>query len=527
MPNEIENEAQVYGARAGEPAPNNKPSPPDVSEMAPMPWSSEDQFFANDLLIEAGEQTLAIPDNPPPQTNLPAVAPEKTSPAMDTKAAQESPPEKEKAPAAPDKPKRKRAAQTSAKPAQKKKITKAKETEPPPPSPATPTVTPPAPPGIDQLDPYTQQRLDRVSVNRAADIQSAQKQLDSEAVVRAKIHMLQDPAGRHIVAIDQGGITKAYAVADNPGIAARTVNKLKDSIRGIGDRIGDINLLPDVIKTRFRMKNGEQKTVYNVDPEGVDPSHSLMRESGLGENERKNLVVIPVGEPAADQKRVLRSTELPEDVKKRFMHSDNVPGQFFERSNNKLAFIDKGNRLATDQNAPEVIASMISMTQAKGWKSISLKGAEDFRREAWLEASLAGIEVKGYKPSDADLARLDYERQQRMTNAIQPGQPSAPREPNTNEIAPAKPEAPTPIGAEAIALGEVARLKGVREEQLPNFIQAAQAFVNEAHRIGIEVPAMKIYDPKAPAAPTPSQPEPAPKPSHDLNVTQPSVSPKR
>ncbi len=417
----------------------------------------------------------------------------------------------------PEKPKRKRSAEAKQDPISVPTPVAPKDT------PELPPVSSPA--GVAAFDLHAQQRLDRVSSNRAADLADAKKKLDADAVNRARIHLLQDPIGRHIVAIDQGGITKAYAVDENPGIAAKTVNTLRDGMRKIGNLTGEISFLPDVIKTRFRHKGGEEKIAYNVDPEGVDPRHPHMREAGLGENDRRNLVVIPEGNPEEISKHVLRSSDLPDDVKKRFVYSDTVPGQYFDR-NRKLAFIDKGSRLATDQNTPEIITSMVSVAQIKGWKAITVKGHEDFRREAWLVASLAGIEVKGFKPSDPDLAKLEYERQLRMGNAIQPAMPTPTRV--ANEMAGSAPETPPPaIGAEAIALGEVARLKGVREDQIPNFMKTAQAFIDEAKRAGIDLPALKVFDPAAPATPTVATPDKTKQPARGIDIPQPDNAPKR
>ncbi len=470
----------------------------ELNENNPLapetPWSQDDLSLANDLLIEDGEQWRSLQGNTTDSQTEPHMGGIPTQPVTTEVVAEATPsvPSTES-----EKPKR-------------KKATKTKEVEPP--NPVTESV------GLANLDAYATGRLDRVTASRAEDFEKARKQLDAEAMARAKIHLLQDPAGRHIVAIDHGGLTKAYAVGNSPGIAATTANKLRESIRSISNRISETSLLPDVIKTRFRLKSGEQKVVYNVDPEGIDPRHSIMRDAGQGENDRRNLVVTPEGNATDSMKRILVSNELPEDIRKRFVHSDNVPGQYFDR-NNRLAFIDKGNRLATDQNAIEIVTSMISMVQAKGWKSITLKGHEDFRREAWLSASLAGLEVSGFKPSEADLAKLDSERQLRMGNAIQPSVLTTPL--SVNGITVREPEAPLPLGANAVALGEAARFKGVREDQVPNFMRAAQAFLDEAKKAGVEIPALKVFDPQAPAIPSPDKTE-----SQTVGLEREQPSPK-
>lgn len=73
------------------------------------------------------------------------------------------------------------------------------------------------------------------------------------------------------------------------------------------------------------------------------------------------------------------------------------------------AFDDKGQKLATKSENQEVIASMVDIAKARGWEKITVKGTEEFRRAAWLEASMNGLEVSGYRPTaieEAHLAKL-------------------------------------------------------------------------------------------------------------------------
>ena len=107
-------------------------------------------------------------------------------------------------------------------------------------------------------------------------------------------------------------------------------------------------------------------------------------------------------------------TDRPEDTKKEFVTPEAIQKKYLQAGNkyhlrdaeNALAFEDKGQRIATEHENPEIIKSMIELASAKGWQSIQVKGTDDFKREAWLQASLQGLEVQGYKPKDVDLARL-------------------------------------------------------------------------------------------------------------------------
>lgn len=70
------------------------------------------------------------------------------------------------------------------------------------------------------------------------------------------------------------------------------------------------------------------------------------------------------------------------------------------------AFSDRGNKLATRGDHPEVIRSLVDIALARDWKSITVKGSESFRRAAWLEAAGKGLKVAGYPPTPLDLADL-------------------------------------------------------------------------------------------------------------------------
>lgn len=108
--------------------------------------------------------------------------------------------------------------------------------------------------------------------------------------------------------------------------------------------------------------------------------------------------------------------KLPASIAKRYIHAE---GKFhFRDAQNKLAFEDHGRKMQTEHNSPDIAASMVELAKAKGWTQLKVRGHEDFKREVWLQASLRGIEVSGYKPKDVDLARLDELRAARG-NAVE------------------------------------------------------------------------------------------------------------
>lgn len=109
--------------------------------------------------------------------------------------------------------------------------------------------------------------------------------------------------------------------------------------------------------------------------------------------------------------------QVPERVRKRYLRAGNQ--YFLKDAPYQLAFEDIGPYLVTEHNRPDVVESMVDMVAAKSWRRIRVSGHEAFRGEVWLQGSLLGIEVSGYEPKAADLARLADARQGRLNNRIE------------------------------------------------------------------------------------------------------------
>ena len=85
-----------------------------------------------------------------------------------------------------------------------------------------------------------------------------------------------------------------------------------------------------------------------------------------------------------------------------------VGDKFYHQNNTKaVAFVDRGDKLETPSSAPQMAQSLVKIAEARGWDELKVKGTEGFRREVWLEASVRGIHVDGYKPSELDKVALE------------------------------------------------------------------------------------------------------------------------
>lgn len=125
----------------------------------------------------------------------------------------------------------------------------------------------------------------------------------------------------------------------------------------------------------------------------------------------------PAGMASAVDRGYVPLERPPERVTKRYMRSGNQ--YFLKDAPFQLAFEDLGPYLVTEHNRPDVVESMLDMAHAKSWRRIRVSGHEVFCSEVWLQATLLGIEVSGYEPKAADLARLADARRARLDNRIE------------------------------------------------------------------------------------------------------------
>jgi Large polyvalent protein-associated domain 7 len=97
-----------------------------------------------------------------------------------------------------------------------------------------------------------------------------------------------------------------------------------------------------------------------------------------------------------------RSDSVPEEVKRRFVEVKNK----YYFPDGARAFTDRGTRLTTPSENTEVVKSLVEIARVRGWTEVTVRGTDRFRKEAWTAARLAGIEVRGFTPSDFEQSYL-------------------------------------------------------------------------------------------------------------------------
>lgn len=120
---------------------------------------------------------------------------------------------------------------------------------------------------------------------------------------------------------------------------------------------------------------------------------------------------------------------VPDGIKQRFVQVGNK----YHFPDGARAFTDHGSRLTSPSENSEVITSLISIAQARGWSDITISGTERFKREAWFAARLAGLDVRGYSPTEFEQGRLVRALTRAQAPAAQSAAP-ADRPPNSSSL---------------------------------------------------------------------------------------------
>ena len=93
---------------------------------------------------------------------------------------------------------------------------------------------------------------------------------------------------------------------------------------------------------------------------------------------------------------------VPQSVRNRFVQE----GHQFYFPDGSPAFRDRGTRLTTSSENTQIIHSLIEIAQSRGWTEVTVTGTERFRHEAWQQARMAGLDVRGFRASEEQRAQL-------------------------------------------------------------------------------------------------------------------------
>ena len=87
----------------------------------------------------------------------------------------------------------------------------------------------------------------------------------------------------------------------------------------------------------------------------------------------------------------------------------------------RSAFRDAGDAIVVKAKAPSSVAKDVVMLAAgKGWNTIQVKGKKDFKRDVWIEASMKGLAVYGYTPTEQDQRIVNTEKERAQRTSTKP-----------------------------------------------------------------------------------------------------------
>lgn len=103
-------------------------------------------------------------------------------------------------------------------------------------------------------------------------------------------------------------------------------------------------------------------------------------------------------------------------------------------------------RITTKQDDRQTVTAVLDLAEERGWQTLRLRGTESFRREAWVQAQVRGIETEGYKATATDAQEVA-----RRLNAVAPKEaPSERTAAKPAETAP--PPEPAPVTTKAVPI---------------------------------------------------------------------------
>ncbi|WP_198266668.1 LPD7 domain-containing protein [sulfur-oxidizing endosymbiont of Gigantopelta aegis] len=121
-------------------------------------------------------------------------------------------------------------------------------------------------------------------------------------------------------------------------------------------------------------------------------------------------------EPATDIDDASTEQKIPPEIDRLYLNTGNGVYHFKDKPNQK-ALVIKDQKIQSPFGNKTIARSMVAIAEAKSWTELKVRGSTTFKRSVWLEASLKGMDVKGYKPDEKDLALLS-QQQKAQSNEI-------------------------------------------------------------------------------------------------------------
>jgi hypothetical protein len=107
----------------------------------------------------------------------------------------------------------------------------------------------------------------------------------------------------------------------------------------------------------------------------------------------------------------INNQNIPDTVSSRYIRIEDK----YYFPDKTVAFEDRGNKLKLGTENQEVIKDALAIAEARDWESISISGSQNFKHQVWREATIRGMDVSGYTPSELEVAELNHAQALRET----------------------------------------------------------------------------------------------------------------
>jgi hypothetical protein len=67
----------------------------------------------------------------------------------------------------------------------------------------------------------------------------------------------------------------------------------------------------------------------------------------------------------------------------------------------------KAKVITTKSDDRQTVGAMLDLAQSRGWQTVKLRGTDEFRREAWVQAQVRGMKADGYTARNTDLQEVE------------------------------------------------------------------------------------------------------------------------
>jgi Large polyvalent protein-associated domain 7 len=102
-------------------------------------------------------------------------------------------------------------------------------------------------------------------------------------------------------------------------------------------------------------------------------------------------------------------TTEPEAIAKAYYVEDRGrERRYFDDYQRKaLAMRATDTSISSKREDLNTVRAMLEIAEARGWHSLEIRGSAEFKHKAWVEATVRGLEGRGYTPSDLDRQEAD------------------------------------------------------------------------------------------------------------------------